>query len=142
MSNLSCFLAGNALKQDTIKKVVSKRFIGEDGKPVEWEIGCVSSEEDEMIRRACTKTIQVTGKKGQFRQETDSNMYLSKLTSKCVKYPDLTDVELQNSYGVMGEEKLLNTMLLPGEYADLIQVVQEANGYSETMEELVDEAKN
>ncbi|MNN89462.1 Phage XkdN-like protein [compost metagenome] len=57
-------------------------------------------------------------------------------------FPDLKNAELQKSYGVMGAEALLHKMLLPGEYANLVQKVQELNGFDADMNELVEEVKN
>ena len=141
MSNLSCFLAQNVIKVETVKYVASKRFI-DGGKPVEWELGCITSEEDEKLRKSCTKKVQVPGKKNMFTPETDYDKYLGLLAVKCIKYPELNSAELQNSYGVMGEDALLKTMLKPGEYQDLLKKVQEINGFDTGMDELVEEAKN
>lgn len=142
MGNLSGFLAENALKVESIKHVVSKRFLGEDGNPIPWEIACITSTEDEALRKACTKRVPVPGKRNQFTQETDYNLYLGKLAAKCTVHPNLDDAELQNSYHVMGADALLKTMLTPGEYADYLVKVQEVNGFDATFEEKVDEAKN
>ena len=62
MSNLSCFLAQNVIKEELVKYIASKRFV-ENGKPAEWELGCITSDEDEQLRKKCTRTVQVTGKK-------------------------------------------------------------------------------
>ncbi|HBG2624315.1 phage portal protein, partial [Clostridioides difficile] len=51
MSNLSAFLAQNAIKVDNVKYIASNRFLDEDNKPVEWELRVLSSEEDEALRR-------------------------------------------------------------------------------------------
>lgn len=142
MGNLSGFLAQNALKVENIKHIVSKRFVGEDGKPIPWEISCITSTEDEALRKACTKRIPVVGKRGQYTQETDYNLYLGKLAAMCTVFPKLDDAELQNSYGVMGGDALLKTMLTPGEYADYLTKIQEVNGFDITFEESVEEAKN
>ncbi len=142
MNNLSAFLKQNALENENVKFVASKRFADESGKPVEWEICGITSEEDEAIRKACTRKVQVPGKKGQFTPETDYNAYLGKLAARCTVYPNLNNSELQNSYGCMGADSLLKTMLKPGEYADYLAKIQEVNGFDVTMEELVDEAKN
>lgn len=142
MSNLSGFLAQNALPIKNIKCVASKRFLDSDGKPLEWEIKCITSTEDEELRKNCTKRIQVPGgRKGQYTQETDYNIYLGKLAAKCTVFPNLNDAELQDSYKVMGAEALLKVMLSPGEYADYLLKVQEVNGF-QTLQEDIDEAKN
>lgn len=142
MNNLSAFLSQNAIKVENIKHVASKRFINEDGAPMEWEIACISSKDDEALRKSCTKRIPVPGKRNQYTQETDYNLYLGVLAAKCTVYPNLNDAELQNSYGVMGADELLKTMLTPGEYADYLSKVQEINGFDTALEEEVEEAKN
>jgi len=142
MGNLSGFLSQNALKVENVKHIVSKRFLDEDGKPIPWEIRCITSTEDEALRKASTKRVPVPGKRNQFTQEVDYNLYLGKLASTCTAYPNLDDAELQNSYGVMGADALLKTMLTPGEYADYLTKIQEVNGFEVTFEESVEEAKN
>lgn len=141
MSNLKAFLAHNAVQDENTKYAASKRFL-DDGKPVEWEIQSVTSEEDEQIRKSCTKKVSVPGKKGQYTQETDFEKYLGLLAAQCVVFPNLNDAELQNSYGVMGADTVLKVMLKPGEYQDLLKKIQEINGFDLGMEELVEEAKN
>ena len=142
MSNLSGFLAQNALKIDNVKYAASKRFVDVKGQPMDWEIRCITSTEDEDLRKACTKRVQIPGKRNQYTQETDYNLYLGKLAAKCTAFPNLDDAELQNSYGVMGADVLLKTMLSPGEYADYLTKIQEVNGFEVTFEESVEEAKN
>lgn len=138
--NLSAFL--NPMKEENCKVVASKRFIDEEGKPIEWELRTISADEDEAIRKSCTKRVPVPGRKGQFTQETDLNKYLGLLAVACTVYPNLNDVELQNGYGVMGADHLLKTMLHAGEYTKYVSRVQELNGYDSSMDELVEEAKN
>jgi len=138
--SLKAFL--NPIKEENHKIVVSKRFIGEDGKPEEWEVKTITAEEDEALRKACTKKVQVPGKRGQFTQETDFDKYLGMLAAACTVYPNLNDAEMQNGYGVMGGDNLLKNMLRAGEYTGYLAKVQELNGYDSSMDELVEEAKN
>ena len=100
MGNLTAFLAQNAKQVKNVKLVVSDRFTDEDGKPLEWEVRCISSREDETLRRDCQYRVQVPGKRGSFRQESDNVLYLAKLAAACTVYPNLNDAELQDSYGV------------------------------------------
>ena len=140
MGNLSCFLAGNVEKRKNRKVIVSERF-RDNGKPVEWEVRSVSAAEDESMRKACTKRVPVPGKKNQFTQDFDANTYLTKLAAAAVVYPDLNNAQLQDSYGVMGAEQLLKTMLYKDEYDKLTEIVVETSE-SEDINELVEEAKN
>lgn len=142
MSNLRAFLAENAVKVEVTKYVASKRFIDEKGSPIEWEIGCITSSDDEELRKAATKRVPVPGKRNQFTRELDVNLYLGRLAAKCTLFPNLDDAELQNSYGVMGADVLLKAMLTPGEYADYLLKVQDVNGFDATFEDEVEEVKN
>ncbi|MEK5070253.1 phage tail assembly chaperone [Sporosarcina sp. FSL K6-1508] len=159
MSNLNAFLAQNAVQEENEKYVASKRFIepvidketgkqkiGEDKKPifepVKWEICSILPQEDELIRKGCTKRLPVPGKRNMFSPETDYNSYLAQLAVKCTVFPNLHSKELQDSYGVMGAEALLQVMLKPGEYQDYLVKVQEVNGFDVGITELVEEAKN
>lgn len=142
MGDLSFFLKQNVEQEENTKYAASKRIKGADGKPIEWEIKAITPAEDDEIRKACTKRIPVVGgRKGEFTKDVDTAKYMAAVITKCVVYPNLNDMELQNSYGVMGAEALIKTMLKPGEYVDLGTKVQEVNGYIAT-EDLVEEAKN
>ncbi len=143
MTNLTAFLSQNAIKAETEEHIVSKRFINPETKqPIPWQIGAISSDEDEALRKQHTKRLPVPGKKNMFTPTTDYDAYLASLAVKCTIYPNLNDQDVQTSYGVMGAEMLLKKMLLPGEYAEFLKVVQNANGFDVGMDEAVEEAKN
>ena len=125
--DLKRFFKENAKEIKTEKVVVSDRFTDEDGKPLEWEIRTLSAREEETIR-----------------DSLNDAKYTRAIITKAVKYPNLNDVELQNSYGVMSADELLIEMLTAGEYIFLNQEVSRVNGYGNKkteMEEAVDEAK-
>ena len=69
---------------------------------------------------------------------------LNKALSTSTVYPDLKNAELQDSYGVMGEEELIVEMLdNDGEYQSYVAKCLEVSGYNQDEEnELVEEAKN
>jgi hypothetical protein len=139
---LSDFFADSAIKPQNEKYAASKRYVNADGVPLEWELCAITTKEDEEIRRACTKKVPVPGKRGVTVPETDFNMYNGKLAARCTVFPNLDDIQLQNSYGVLGAEELLKVLLTPGEYTDYLLKVQEINGFSVAFDELVEEAKN
>lgn len=143
MSNktLSAFLAQNARKVENKKVVASKRFVDENGKPIPWEICCISAGENQKIRQECMKSIQVTGKRNSFTQNFDTAAYQAKLAVRCTVFPDLSDRELKDSYGVMSDEQLIAAMLTPGEFDDYIIAITELCGFTSDGE-LVEEAKN
>ena len=141
MSSLTGFLAGNVEKRENKKIVVSNRFKDAKGNPIPWEIRSISANEDELIRKECTKNVPIVGKRNQYRQTFDSNAYLTTLAVKSVVFHDLNDAELQNSYNVMGAEQLIVTMLYKDEF-DILTEQLVADSQTEDINELVEEAKN
>lgn len=132
MKSLKAFL--NPIIAQNEKVVVSKRFI-EEGKPVEWEIKPITSEENEML----LKKHMRKDKKG--NEVFDKVAYMNEMVANCVVYPDLLNADLQKHYEAMGSVQLLNRMLLVGEFAVLSQAVQEISGL-QSENELIEEAKN
>ena len=74
MSNksLSAFMRPNVQQIENAKYAASPRFQGEDGKPLEWEICCISADEYARIRSGCIRQVPVPGKKNQFTQKLDT----------------------------------------------------------------------
>ena len=140
--SLTAFLAQNAKKIDNVSFIASERFTDPDTKkPMQWEICCITAAENASLRKACMCTVNVPGKRGQFTQDFDANAYLAKVAVRCTVFPNLNDAELQASYGVMGAEQLITTMLTPAEFEDYSTKVLQVNGF-QTGEEMVEEAKN
>lgn len=137
--SLKAFLKENVETAKPVEVVISKRFKDENGQPVPWVVGCISTQENSALRKECTKVTQ-KGKKSQ--AEFDFPEYQTRFLTRCVQFPDLNAVELQNSFGVMCAEELLHVMLLPGEFDDLYQAANAVNGFDTSFEEQVDEAKN
>ncbi|KGR88876.1 phage tail assembly chaperone [Lysinibacillus boronitolerans] len=144
MTNLQAFFAHNKKQNGNIKRAISKSFIDEQGKPIEWEFAPVSPERDAELKSECTKRSMITqGKrKGQFNTDFDHFKYQRLLTVESIIFPNLNDKELQDSYKVMGADALLGKMLTIGEIADASVAAQEANGYEADLEEMVEEVKN
>ena len=140
MRDLSAFLHGNAAAVENLHFPASGRFTDGDGEPMKWELRCVSSTEDEEIRRSANRRSDRG--RGQSAHETDVSLYLGRLAARCTVFPDLNDKALQDSYSVMGADHLLRAMLTPGEYAEYLRQVQKICGFDLSFEELVDEAKN
>lgn len=141
-NNLVAFLAENAIKAENIKYVASKRFIGADKQPVEWELRVLTSEEDEAIKKSCKKKVFIAGTRDA-KIELDSDKYAEELICACVVYPNLHDAALQESYGVIGAAQLVRKMLTPGEYTDLYLMASQANGFEVGMDDKkIRQAKN
>lgn len=138
MSGLNAFLKQNKPVKENVKYAASKDFVDEKGEPILWEIRPIKSREAQSLRSDCT-TISGNGKK----VSVDSAKFNCLLATKCTVYPNLNDKELQDSYGVMCAEDLIQEMLdNDGVYQAYCQKVSEVCGYIKNEVELVEEAKN
>ncbi len=143
MSKFSRFMKANKIAQKNEKFAPTESLRDENGKPLEWEFKKISAKENEEIRDACTMEVQVKGKPNMFRPKVKTSEYLAKMIAASVVYPDLYDKELQDSYGVMTPEDLVYAMVdNAGEYQELSVWLQNFQGFTKTMDDKVDEAKN
>lgn len=134
--SLESFMIKDEIREE--EYIASKRITDSEGNPEKWRIKTITADENDALRKQCYKQIQV-GKR--MKQEFDTVKYLELLAEKCIVYPDLHDVDLQNFYNEMDPIKVLKRHLLnPGEYDDLMAEIQKINGYS--LEEAIEEAKN
>lgn len=142
MHNLQRFLRPNVVLQQPQEVIASTRITGEDGNPIPWRIVPIDGREDSILREGCMRWLPANGKE-QAVYALDRNQYFLALAVRCTEYPDLNSIELQDSYGILGAEALLQSMLNPGEYADYLAAVQNICGYGVKIEAEMEEcAKN
>lgn len=134
------FLKTNKVEKENELIPVSTSFVGEDGKPVLWEVRQLTNDEMKSIKKQCIK--QVRDRRGNVSVETDSEKMVLMMAATSTVYPDLKNAKLQDSYGVMGEGELLEAMLSVGELLAYQQEINRINGFDVSFEEKVDEAKN
>lgn len=143
MSKFLKFMRENKVVKENEKYAPTKSLLDENGEPLEFEFKHITSKENEELREECTYEVQVTGKPNLFRPKLNTAKYMAKMIAASIVYPDLYDAELQDSYGVKTPEDLVLEMVdNPGEYNELGVFVQKFQGFDETFEEKVDEAKN
>lgn len=143
MSNLSRFLKQNKTVKKNEKYAPTASLLGEDGKPLEWEFKHITSKQNEELRENCTVDVQVTGKPNMFRQKLITSKYLAEMIVESTVVPNLYNKELQESYEVKTPVDLLYALVdNPGEFTELEAWVQKFNGFDQTMEDKVEEAKN
>lgn len=130
MSNLSSFLKINVTPAESEKEVyISKRF------KEPFVIKLLSPGE---LSRMQSRATSLVGKKAAF----DTDLYNREAIKYSVVVPDLKDAELQDSYGVVSEEDLINEMLTGAEYIKLVTEITEFNSLDESMDDKIKEAKN
>ena len=125
-------MSQNVIKAEPVEAVISERFRKEDGSAEVWRFGAITGAEDEELRREASVRRAAADGLGAYVTETDYNKYVGLLAARCVLYPDLTNVELQNSYKVYSPDALLKTMLTAGEFAEAAAVAQRASGFDMT----------
>lgn len=143
MSKFSQFMKSNKKKKENGFYAPTGSLCDASGKPIEWEFRHLTSKENDSLRDACTMEVQVTGKPNLFRPKLDTSRYLNRMVCAATVCPDLYDAELQDSYGVKTPEDLLYAMVDDsGEYSDLCTWMQKFQGFTRTLDDKVEEAKN
>ena len=107
-----CFYRENRKDREEREVLLTERVTADGGQML-FRIRPMSQRENEDIWRRCGE---------------DMKRYEKMVLAESVVFPDLKDVNLQNSYGVAGAERLLGKLLLAGEYDRLRQAVEEING--------------
>ncbi len=139
MSDFNAFMKSNKIIRKNVKYPATKSLTDSNGNALEWELRPITTKINDEIRQECTHETMVNGK---MVRKTDTNEYMVALVCASVVYPDLNDVDLQNSYGVMRPSELLLEMVDDaGEFADLMIKVQEISGFRKLSED-VEDAKN
>ena len=143
MSKFTQFMKANKVKKENEKFAPTDSLNGSDGTPLRWEFRHLNSKENEALRDSCTIEVQVTGKPNLFRPKLNTSQYLNKMIVASTIYPDLYDAELQDSYEVKTPEDLVYALVDDaGEYQDFSVWMQKFQGFSKTLDEKVEEAKN
>lgn len=143
MSNFSRFMKKNKIQKQNTTFAATKSLLDENGKPLLWVIKPLSTTENDVLRDECTMDVPVKGKPNLYRPKLNTSRYIAKMICASVAEPNLNDKELQDSYGVMTPDELLKEMIDdPGEYSEFAAFVQQFNGFTATMEDAVEEAKN
>lgn len=139
MAVLDAFL--NPLPMEETKKVViSKRFVGEDGKPVPFVIRTITNEENIALNKKCRRVEFV---RGQRYESFDSIKYQNALIVACTVTPDFRDADLCKRYGTFDPLDVPSRMLNAGETGALVDAIMRLNNLlGQDVEEIEDEAKN
>lgn len=138
---LSAFLKENKIKREAYEYVASKDFVDSEGNPIPWKIRPLTNEELDNLRDRFTKRVK--NKMTQKTEEVfDREGFTMEMATTSIEFPKLDDAQLQESYGVVGADSLLNAMLTPGELQDLFLAVNEASDFEVGMGQKIKQAKN
>lgn len=132
MSKLSAFL--NPVLPEEREVVISKRFVGEDGKPVPFRIRALTQEENDAITKKSKRSKLVNG---QMQETLDASAFTRNMILAATVEPNFADTQLCERYGVLDPSMVPGKMLLSGEYAALVQQITDLCGFSVDLEEEV-----
>lgn len=133
MKDLKSFLQPK--RKENLKFVLSDAFVGEDGKPLEWEMRQLTAQEG----------IEYNRNLG------DKPSYMDIMVgyvARALVYPDLRDAELlrelskQHGKPILNPEEALKLLTNDNELARLIELYNQHNNLTESFAKKVDEAKN
>lgn len=111
------------------------------GFPYPFRVRSITEAENKALRKSCQKT-SFDKKTHQKTVDTDQDLYNNRLVAACCAEPNFKDAALQEKFGVRGAEDLIDALLKPGQFIELLLAVQEVNGFAGDVNELRDEAKN
>lgn len=135
MSALSAFLHPTVTREEK-EVVISRRFLGEDGKPTPFKIRSLTQEENAAIIKASTRQKKVDG---QWQDSIDANELSARTIVEATVFPDFRSAELCERYGTKDPVQVPGKMLLAGEFSRLIDAVSKLSGFDKSLDE---EAKN
>ncbi|MED1790347.1 hypothetical protein P4V47_23265 [Brevibacillus laterosporus] len=121
---------------------VVERMVKIGGKERKMQFKPLSAAQGDEIRKSCRK---VTRHKGKKEVDINEDTYMAKMIVETTVNPDFKNKELQDNWKVIGADQLLSAMktkMIDGEYADLIAVVSEINGFNKDINEFKEEVKN
>ena len=136
MSNLKAFLHP-VQNTDPVEVLISKRFVGENGKPVPFKIRPLSQEENDAITKRCLRQTKVNG---QMVERLDNVAYSRRLVVAATVDPDFQSEDICKAYGTMDPLEVPGKMLLAGEYSRLSKEIMALSGFE--TDGLEDDAKN
>lgn len=130
--DLQSFLNANPVDGITEEFSLGGRF-GD----LKFKVKACSSQDFEALRKSC-----LIIKKGGKSVEFDSQSFGTKLVIENTIEPNFKDKDSIEKLGVRTPEEYLNKVLTAGEVTRLHEKIQQVSGFGESMDDLVEEAKN
>lgn len=138
--NLKVFMVKNRAIKEPTKYPASVDFVDENGVPMEWVLKPLKPEDNDRLLNEAT--VADFDAKGNPILKGDESLYRKNLIVESVIFPNLNNAELQDFYKVKEPGDLVNAMLNIQEYKQLIDKIQEINGFKVNIDKKAKEAKN
>ena len=132
MGNIKAFLQPPVM-DETRAIIISKRFVGEDGKPEPFVIRVIDQETNDRLMKQATKKNK---QNRPMRTELDNAKYGKLLVNACVVEPNFKDSELCAYYKTVDPLEVPGRMLTVGEYNRLVSAIKDLNEFELSDEEV------
>ena len=135
--SLKSFFKENNIKIENVKYIASDRFKDENGEVIEWELKVLDNKKvDELRNRFSSRSF--VNHKEEFKFNSED--FMKVFVTEAIVFPNLTDKDLQDSYGVFNPYELLQEILTVGELTRLTEYINNLHDYK--AEKKVVEIKN
>jgi len=124
--------------EETREVVITKRAKGPDGKPVPFVLRAIDQDTNDRLVRQSQKHKRING---QTVSELDHEKYGRLLIEACVVEPNFKDAEMCAYYKTANPLDVPGRMLSSGEYAKLMQEINDLNGFMDE-DDMEETAKN
>lgn len=138
--DINLFLKGKEENLPEIEKVVTKRYMNEEGEYIPFKFRAISSKRLNEIKKECTSVIHT---KGQKIEKFNNQRFINVVGIESTTFPNFKDSTLLESYDCIDPNDLVQEILkMPGEYSEWVETAFKINGFDDTFEELVEKGKN
>ena len=135
--SLKSFFKENNIKIENVKYIASDRFKDENGEVIEWELKVLDNKKVDELRNRFSSRSYVNHKE-EFKFNSED--FMKVFVTEAIVFPNLTDKDLQDSYGVFSPYELLQEILTVGELTRLTEYINNLHDYK--AEKKVVEIKN
>lgn len=137
--NLQEFLNKTNVTSIEEEVAISQRLKNpETGELFKFKIRPLTDKEWESARSEAT----TLPKKAKERSKFNNSYFNDRVVLAATIYPNFKDAESIQSLGCISPEQYLHKVLLPGEIAELSTRIVQLSGFTEDIDELIEESKN
>lgn len=143
VNDLSFFMPGKAEDVEEIERYVSKRFKNKKGEVVKFRFRPITTERIDELEKLNTVPIYGGTRRRKTGEKVDQARFMAQMAIESTTYPDFKSEEFRKSYRLQDPIEIAKKVLhIGGEYMEWINIVNEINGYDDSIEELEEAAKN
>lgn len=141
--DLSFFMPGAVEEVEEITRPVSKRFKNKKGKVVPFRFKPILTTRIDELEKLHTVPVYSGTRKRKTGERVDQARFMAHMAVETTVYPNFKSPELRKAYNEQDPIAIAKKMLhIGGEYSEWLQIVNEINGFDDSLEDLEEAAKN